>query len=97
MDGTFPPDCPYTDTVERTATVVTDGGELNISVEERRTHWSDVDIANVGASLSLSLPSRAIHVSSSGDGATRTSVRMSRPVQAGSIDLVADAFGLGAG
>ncbi|MFK7920288.1 MAG: hypothetical protein AB8G14_19605 [Ilumatobacter sp.] len=94
MDGAGPPDCPFTDRLRRTDVVDTIAGELAVEIDVERVHWSIDVLANVRVALSITLGDQAVRISASGDGPTCTSLTMSRPVVAGSLAVVAAAFGL---
>jgi hypothetical protein len=98
MDGAQEPDCPYTDMTQRSGTAPTANAEVTVLVDEYRNHWNDDDVANVSASILVQAPDRTIRVSAggSGAGAACTGLSLRRPVEPGTIELLADAFGFGA-
>jgi hypothetical protein len=83
---------------QRSGTASTANAEAIVLEDEYRTHWNDDDVANISALILVHAPDRTIRVSAGGRsaGAACTGLSLRRPVEPGTIVLLADAFGFDA-
>ncbi len=96
MDGSKPPNCPFTDLVRHEASAP--NGTTIVSVSTDQVHWSDDDIDNVSAHLFVNVADVRVSAFASGRGTQDacTSLTLFRPTSATVVAALTAAFGLSA-